>query len=83
VPPSELDAKVDALAQRIALLRVSQLVLLKLLVNQAFENMGLRTSQLIGRWFDGAALHTPEGIAWRELARERGFREAVRLRAVR
>ncbi len=80
VPASELDAEVDALARRVAQLPVSQLVLLKVLVNQAFENMGLRTSQLIGTWFDGAARHTPEGIAWRELARERGFREAVHLR---
>ena len=45
--------------------------------NQTYENMGLRSSQLIGTLFDGAARHTPEGIAWRDLALKEGFREAV------
>jgi enoyl-CoA hydratase len=49
-------------------------------VNQAYENMGLRTSQLIGTVFDGIARHTPEGIAWRDMAMKEGFREAVRRR---
>jgi len=55
-------------------------VMSKLLVNQAYENMGLRTSQLLGTVFDGIARHTPEGVAWRELAMREGFREAVRRR---
>lgn len=80
VPPEQLDAEVDALARRMSLLPVSQLVMLKLLVNQTFENMGLRSTQLVGTMFDGAARHTPEGVAWRSLAMEKGFREAVRLR---
>jgi enoyl-CoA hydratase len=42
--------------------------------------MGLRTSQLIGTVFDGIARHTPEGIAWRDMAMKEGFREAVRRR---
>jgi enoyl-CoA hydratase len=63
-----------------AQLPVNQLIMLKLLVNQTFENMGLRTTQLIGTMFDGAARHTPEGIAWREQAMRDGFREAVRRR---
>ena len=42
--------------------------------------MGLRTSQFIGTMMDGAARHTPEGIAWRDLAMKEGFREAVRRR---
>jgi enoyl-CoA hydratase len=54
--------------------------MLKLLVNQTYENMGLRTTQIIGTMFDGAARHTPEGIAWRDLAMEKGYREAVRRR---
>ena len=76
----ELDRAVDALARRMAELPVSQLVMLKMLVNQAFENMGLRTTQILGTMFDGAARHTPEGVAWRELAMKEGFREAVRRR---
>jgi enoyl-CoA hydratase len=80
VPADRLDAETDALARRMANLPVNQLVMLKLLVNQTFENMGLRTTQLVGTLFDGAARHTPEGIAWQKLAMEIGYREAVRRR---
>lgn len=80
VPADQLDSEVDALAQRMALLPINQLVMLKLLVNQTYENMGLRTTQLIGTMFDGAARHTPEGIAWRDMAMHDGFRKAVRRR---
>lgn len=80
VPAKELDVEVDALARRMAQLPINQLVMLKLLVNQTYENMGLRTTQLVGTMFDGAARHTPEGIAWRDLAMEKGYREAVRRR---
>jgi enoyl-CoA hydratase len=77
VAPEQLAAEVSALADRMALLPVNQLVLMKLLVNQAYENMGLRTSQLIGTLLDGIARHTPEGLAWRELALERGVKAAL------
>ncbi len=80
VPRDRLDAEVDALATRLASIPANQLAMSKLLVNQAYENMGLRTSQLIGTVFDGIARHTPEGIAWRELAVREGFKEAVRRR---
>lgn len=80
VPADKLDEEVDALARRMALLPINQLVMLKLLVNQTYENMGLRTTQIIGTLFDGAARHTPEGIAWRDVAIQEGFREAVRRR---
>ncbi len=80
VAADRLDAEVDALATRLASIPANQLALSKLLVNQAYENMGLRTSQLIGTVFDGIARHTPEGIAWRELAIREGFKEAVHRR---
>ncbi len=80
VPTEELAAVVDEMARKLATIPTNQLVMSKLLVNQAYENMGLRTNQLIGTLFDGAARHTPEGIAWRDLAIKEGFREAVRRR---
>jgi len=80
VPAAELAAAAEEMAQRLASIPLNQLVMSKLLVNQAYENMGLRTSQLVGTFFDGAARHTPEGIAWRDLAMKEGFREAVRRR---
>lgn len=79
-PAADLPGVADALAAKLATIPVNQLVMSKLLVNQAYENMGLRTSQLIGTLFDGTARHTPEGVAWRDLAMEVGFREAVRRR---
>lgn len=80
VPAERLREEVDALARRMAMLPVNQLTMLKLLVNQTFESMGLRTTQLVGTLFDGAARHTPEGVEWLEVAKKEGFREAVRRR---
>ncbi len=80
VPADELAAAAEAMARKLATIPLNQLVMSKLLVNQAYENMGLRTTQLLGTVFDGVARHTPEGIAWRDLAMRVGFREAVRRR---
>ncbi|MEX0800002.1 MAG: crotonase/enoyl-CoA hydratase family protein [Dehalococcoidia bacterium] len=79
-PEGGLAGVVDEMARRLATIPSNQLAMSKLLVNQAYENMGLRTSQMLGTLFDGAARHTPEGIAWRDLAMKEGFREAVRRR---
>jgi enoyl-CoA hydratase len=62
VPEAELDDAALALARRVALLPHNQAHMMKLLVNQAFEQMGLHTTQLIGTLLDGAARHTPEGV---------------------
>jgi enoyl-CoA hydratase len=80
VPADQLAGEVNAMARKLATIPSNQLAMSKLLVNQAYENMGLRSSQLLGTVFDGIARHTPEGIAWRDLAMQEGFREAVRRR---
>jgi enoyl-CoA hydratase len=80
VPADELAGAVDEMARKLATIPSNQLAMSKLLVNQAFENMGLRTTQVLGTVFDGIARHTPEGVAWRDLAMKEGFREAVRRR---
>jgi len=80
VPADRLAHEAEAMAQKLATIPLNQLVMSKLLVNQAYENMGLRTSQMLGTVFDGIARHTPEGIAWRDMAMQEGFREAVRRR---
>jgi enoyl-CoA hydratase len=74
VPEAELEAVALRLARRVALLPHNQAAMMKLLVNQAFEQMGLHTTQLIGTLLDGAARHTPEGMAFtrRGLADVRG-----------
>jgi len=68
------------MARKLATIPANQLAMSKMLVNQAYENMGLRTTQMIGTMMDGTARHTPEGVAWRDLAMKEGFREAVRRR---
>jgi enoyl-CoA hydratase len=70
VPADELDAAALALARRVALLPANQLHMMKLLVNQAYEQMGLRVTQLIGTLLDGTARHTPEGVAFTRAALE-------------
>lgn len=77
VPEAELDAAALGLAERVALLPANQLHMMKLLVNTAFEQMGLQTTQLLGTLLDGAARHTPEGTAFSERALE-DVRGAVR-----
>jgi enoyl-CoA hydratase len=64
VPAPELEEAGMALARRVAQLPANQLHMMKLLVNQAFEQMGLHTTQLVGTLLDGAARHTPEGAAF-------------------
>ena len=76
----ELDARFEALLQRIALMPVNQLVMMKLLVNQTLYAQGLRATQILGTVFDGVARHTPEGYAFQRRAAEAGFKEAVRER---
>jgi enoyl-CoA hydratase len=80
VPDAELDERALALAERMARVPVNQLQMLKLLCNHTAENMGLATSRLVGSLFDGIARHTQEGLDFVALAREAGFRQAVRRR---
>jgi enoyl-CoA hydratase/carnithine racemase len=68
VPADELDEAALALARRVAQLPANQLHMMKLLVNQAYEQMGLRVTQLIGTLLDGSARHTPEGVAFTRAA---------------
>jgi enoyl-CoA hydratase len=70
VPESELEDAALALANRLARLPSNQLHMMKLLVNQAFEQMGLHTTQLIGTLLDGSARHTPEGVEFTRAAME-------------
>src|SRR6185369_1150674 len=60
VPAPELDAAVERLAERIATVPVNQLMMQKLMINQAAEKMGLRTTQMLATLFDGIARHSPE-----------------------
>ncbi|MGM0556769.1 MAG: crotonase/enoyl-CoA hydratase family protein [Myxococcota bacterium] len=80
VPADELDARVEALAQKMTSIPRNQLMMHKMLVNQAYSNMGMQSTQMFATLFDGMARHTPEGVAFKERAEEVGFKEAVKER---
>jgi enoyl-CoA hydratase len=80
VPDADLDRHARALAERMAQVPTTQLVMLKLLCNQTAENMGLGSSRTLGTLFDGIARHTQEGLDFVARARDVGFRQAVRER---
>jgi enoyl-CoA hydratase len=79
-PAAELGERVEEFAMKFQHIPANQLALNKLLVNQAFENMGLRTTQLLGTFFDGVTRHTEEAYRWEESFQEKGFREVIRER---
>jgi enoyl-CoA hydratase len=79
-PAAELDEAFEALLERIARVPVNQLVMHKLLVNQALYAQGLQATQVLGTLMDGIARHTPEGFAFQQRAAEKGFKQAVRER---
>jgi len=80
VPDADLDERVDQLAQRIATVPRNQLMMQKLMVNQAIDAMGLTQTQMFATVFDGVARHSPEGTWFKDLAEREGFKEAVRMR---
>jgi len=80
VPAAELDDEVEALAERMAGVPVNQLMMQKLVINQAIEAMGLKTTQLIATVFDGITRHSPEGFNFKGQAEQVGWKEAVRNR---
>jgi enoyl-CoA hydratase len=72
-----LDAEVEKLAARMASVPLNQLVMQKLMVNQALENMGLRSTQTLAILFYGIARHSPEGLAFKRRAEAVGWKQAV------
>src|SRR5512141_1527303 len=80
VPAKELDKAVDALAKRVAGVPKSQLMMQKLMINQAFENMGLGSTQMMATLFDGITRHSPEGVWFKQYAEQHGFHAAVKWR---
>ena len=80
VPADRLDERVEEIAARMAGVPKNQLMMQKLMVNQALANMGLETTQMIATLFDGITRHSPEGMAFKRRAEEVGFKQAVQER---
>lgn len=79
-PAEDISSIVEAEARRFRNIPANQLALNKMLINQAYENMGLRTSQMLGTFFDGVTRHTEEAYQWVESFDEKGFRQVIRER---
>jgi enoyl-CoA hydratase len=77
VPEDKLDEEVEYWANRMAQCPTSQLAAMKLAVNQAFDNMGLANTQLIGSILDGYMRNTPEALEFVKTAKEKGVATAI------
>jgi enoyl-CoA hydratase len=80
VPRAQLDARVAAIAARIAAVPKNQLMMQKMMVNQAYDAMGLANTQRLATLFDGITRHSPEGVWFKQRAEDVGFKQAVRER---
>jgi enoyl-CoA hydratase/carnithine racemase len=77
VPFEQLEAEVARAAEQLASIPSSQLAAMKLIVNQAYENMGLAATQTLGPILDGLMRNTPDAHRFIETASEQGVRAAT------
>ncbi len=77
VPFEELEPTVRGLAAELASVPSSQLAAMKLIVNQAYENMGLHSTQTLGPILDGLMRNTPDARAFIAKASTDGVRAAT------
>lgn len=76
----ELDSTVQNLAEKLAQIPLTQLISMKLVVNQAYDNMGLQSTQTLGPILDGIMRNTPEGREFVNVSKRDGVKAAVTLR---
>jgi enoyl-CoA hydratase len=76
-PFARLEEEAYALAERLCSIPLSQLTAMKVIVNQAYENMGLRSTQQLGSLLDGMLRNTPEALRFVEVAEADGVAAAV------
>lgn len=77
VPFAELEETVAALAADLASIPSSQLAAMKLVVNHAYENMGLASTQTLGPILDGLMRNTPEAHDFIDRVERDGVRAAI------
>jgi len=77
VPFEELEAAVARQAEQLAKIPLSQLAAMKLIVNQAYESMGLHATQTLGPILDGLMRNTPDGRGFIDTAARDGVRAAT------
>ena len=77
VPFDRLEQEVAETARQLASIPASQLAAMKLVVNHAYENMGLASTQTLGPILDGLMRNTPDAKRFVEQAERDGVRAAV------
>jgi enoyl-CoA hydratase len=77
VPFARLEEEVSSRARELASIPSSQLAAMKLIVNQAYENMGLASTQLLGPVLDGLMRNTHAARDFIELAEREGVGAAI------
>jgi enoyl-CoA hydratase len=77
VPFAHLETEVRERADQLAAIPASQVAAMKLVVNQAYENMGLASTQTLGPILDGLMRNTPDAHRFIELAEREGVGGAV------
>jgi enoyl-CoA hydratase len=80
VPFGRLEDRVAELAGELSRIPASQLPAMKLVVNHAYESMGLGSSQVLGPILDGLMRNTPEALRFIELTEREGVRAAIEQR---
>ncbi len=80
VPFGDLEDEVRRQALELAEIPLNQLAAMKLIVNQAYENMGLSSTQTLGPILDGFMRNTPEALDFIEVAKNEGVRTAIEQR---
>lgn len=82
VPFAKLEDEVATQAAQLASIPVSQLSAMKLVVNQAYENMGLASTQTLGPILDGLMRNTPDAKRFITIAEEQGVAAVIAERDV-
>jgi enoyl-CoA hydratase len=77
VPFDRLQDEVWRTADQLCSIPLSQLASMKVIINQAYENMGLTTTQYIGQLLDGMLRNTPDALRFIERATTEGVGRAV------
>mgnify|MGYP001391654179 CR=1 FL=1 len=75
-----LDDDVDSFAMRMTTVPLNQLAMQKILINQAVESSGLLNSQKFATIFDGISRHSLEGLNFKKMSEEDGWKRAVKER---
>jgi enoyl-CoA hydratase len=77
VPFADLEQAVAEQAKQLASIPMSQLAAMKLIVNQSYENSGLRATQILGPILDGLMRNTPDAATFIDKASGEGVRAAT------